>query len=146
MRRFFKACLVSMTTATLLILGFGTTPLFAQNGGAATFNSFGATSDCIKSSGGANPVLNANDVSLPQVGCGDKGGSWLTTLLSTLFGVMAILSLIFVVLGAFKYTTSGGSPDAIASAKKTIIYALLGLLLGVSAFTITQIVLGAVSS
>jgi len=53
----------------------------------------------------------------------------LTNALTIAYVIAAVLVLFFIVLGAFKWITSGGDKDAIASARKTIINALIGLAL-----------------
>jgi hypothetical protein len=51
-----------------------------------------------------------------------------------------VLSLIFIIIGAVKFSTSGGDPQKVASARNTVIYALVGLVVAVTAFTIASIV------
>ncbi len=48
----------------------------------------------------------------------------LINILSLAAGVVAI---VMIILGAMKYMTSGGDGSAVASAKKTLIYAFVGL-------------------
>ncbi len=50
-------------------------------------------------------------------------------LLSYIVGALAV---IFVIIGGIQYITSGGSSDRISSAKKTIVYAIGGVLLALS--------------
>lgn len=70
--------------------------------------------------------------------------STIKTGLQITFAAMALLSVVFVALGGFKYTTSNGDPQGTAKAKGTILYALIGLIVGLSAFTIVTFVLGRV--
>lgn len=58
------------------------------------------------------------------------------------FAVAGMLSVIFIAIGGFKYTVSNGDPQGIASAKNTIIAAIVGLILAVSAFSIVNFVFG----
>ncbi len=44
-----------------------------------------------------------------------------------------IASVIIIVFGSIKYTTSSGNPEAAAGAKKTITYALIGLVVALMA-------------
>jgi hypothetical protein len=78
---------------------------------------------------------------LPQVGCGNDN-QVLEKALKIAFGTLATISLLFIVIGGFRYTISGGDSNAIATAKKTIIYAVLGLVLGISVFVIVGFVFG----
>ncbi|MBP9738224.1 hypothetical protein KBD20_00895 [Candidatus Saccharibacteria bacterium] len=84
-------------------------------------------------------LLSAGRLGLPTYGCGSNT-SIAETVLKLIFGAMAMIALLFIVIGGFKYTISGGDSNAIASAKKTITYAVLGLVLGISVFTIIGIV------
>ncbi len=61
----------------------------------------------------------------------------LITILVTLAGFVAAL---FFVGGGFTYITSSGNPEALDRAKKTIIYAAVGLVIAISALVITNIV------
>lgn len=74
---------------------------------------------------------------LPTVGC-DGNTSKVELVMKLVFGVLAGISLLFVVIGGLKYTLSGGDSNAIASAKNTILYAVVGLVIGVSTFTIVN--------
>lgn len=69
----------------------------------------------------------------------------LPSVLKIVFMVAALLSLVFVTMGGFKYTTSNGDPQGVAKAKNTIIAALVGLVIAVFAFTIVSFVTGRLS-
>lgn len=60
-------------------------------------------------------------------------------LLVTLAGVLAA---VFLVVGGIKYITSSGNPLTLEEAKKTILYALVGLVISISAYVIVDIVSG----
>lgn len=64
-------------------------------------------------------------------------------LLSMIVGVAAI---IMVVVSGLKYTTSGGDASSIASAKNTLIYALVGLAIAAMAQFIVRFVLRTAST
>lgn len=76
-------------------------------------------------------------VQIPRVSLSNSSAQNAIEFMLQLAGV---LSLIFVLVGAVKFSTSGGNPEGVSSARKTIIYALVGLVLSVSAFTIASIV------
>lgn len=50
------------------------------------------------------------------------------------------LSVIFIIVGAVKFTTSGGDPQKISSARSTVIYSVIGLVVSAAAFAISSIV------
>lgn len=54
-------------------------------------------------------------------------------ILSTLQGVIVVISLIFIVIGAIIYITSGGSEKQITTGKNAITAALVGLAIGIAA-------------
>lgn len=62
--------------------------------------------------------------------------------LSALIGVVAVVMIIF---GGFRYITSGGNDTSVASAKKTILYALIGLVIVALSQLIVKFVLQNVS-
>lgn len=66
----------------------------------------------------------------------------LPNFLRIVFIVLALLSVIFVAVGGLKYTLSNGDPQAVASAKNTILSSIVGLIIAISAFTIVSFVSG----
>jgi hypothetical protein len=62
-------------------------------------------------------------------------------LISWLVGVLAI---IFVILGGFKLTTSGGNKDSVKSARNMIIYAMVGLAVILLSNLIFNLIIGIV--
>lgn len=66
--------------------------------------------------------------------------------LSTTFIAVGAISILFILIGGFKYITSAGDPSQVASAKNTILYALIGIVISLSAFAIVQLVVGELSS
>ncbi len=63
----------------------------------------------------------------------DTVNGLLGQVLTTLQSFIVILSLIFIVIGAFMYITSGGESGRIETAKKCITAALIGLAIGIAA-------------
>lgn len=59
-------------------------------------------------------------------------------ILSIVVGVVAV---IMIIIGGFKYVTSGGDSGKVGGAKNTIIYAIIGLILVALAQVIVNIVL-----
>jgi len=56
-------------------------------------------------------------------------GDFLNRIKDWLLGFVGGLALLFIVYGGFLYITSGGNKDRIETAKKTLTYAILGLIL-----------------
>jgi len=59
-------------------------------------------------------------------------------------GAVIVASIFMILWGAFQYTTSGGDEKKTESAKKTITYAIIGLVIAMLAIAIVQLVLGIV--
>jgi len=72
------------------------------------------------------------------------GSDNLTTLLVTIMkaflGIIGIWAVAFIVIGGFRMVVSSGSEEAVLAAKKTITWAVLGLLAAVLSFAIIAIV------
>ena len=66
----------------------------------------------------------------PAVGL--DGG--LQTILSIVYMVIGAASVVYLVIGAVKYTVSGGDASGIKSARETITYAIIGLIVALLAF------------
>jgi hypothetical protein len=64
--------------------------------------------------------------------------------LNIIYWVVGVVSVIMIVIGAIKYITSGGDPKGTQGAKNTILYAIIGLVVSILAFAITNFVLGGV--
>jgi len=63
-------------------------------------------------------------------------------LIRTVMGILGILAVILILVGGFKYMTSGGNDEKIKSAKKLFSSAIIGLVIILSAFAIVQFILG----
>lgn len=60
--------------------------------------------------------------------------------------VIGVISVIMIMVGGVKYITSQGSSDNVTSAKNTILYALVGLVVVALAQVIVRFVLGTANS
>ena len=63
-----------------------------------------------------------------------------TNIFQIVFAIAGGVALIVLMLAGLKYVTSQGDPSAVAKAKNTIIYALIGLMVSALAFTIVAFV------
>lgn len=61
-------------------------------------------------------------------------------VVSLLLGLAGIALFIMLVVGGFKYITAGGDPKGIDSAKKTLTYAIGGMVLIALGFLILQFI------
>lgn len=67
---------------------------------------------------------------------------FLTMIQNWLLGTVGGLAVLFLVYGGFLYVTSGGNKERIETAKKTITYAVFGLIVVILAGTILGIISG----
>ena len=84
-------------------------------------------------------LVDADDIGIPQTAADQSA---IQTILSIVFAIAGGLSLLFVVIGALKYVLSSGDPGGIESAKNTILYAIIGLVVALMAFVIINFVFG----
>lgn len=73
---------------------------------------------------------------------GVASGGVLKTVLGITFGVVGALSLLFMVIGGFRYIVSQGDPQAVSKAKDTLMYAVIGLAIALIAESIVTFVVG----
>lgn len=63
-------------------------------------------------------------------------------LLNSLQGIIIIISIIFIIIGAIFYITSGGSEERIKTGKKAITASMIGLAIGIAAPTFLKEISG----
>jgi len=68
-------------------------------------------------------------------------GSVAGVIVEFLSVALGIIAVIFLIIGGLKYITSTGNTNKVEEAKKTIIYAIIGLFIAVSASIIVHLVL-----
>lgn len=65
----------------------------------------------------------------------------ITSIINIFSVVVGIIAVIMIIFGGFRYITSGGDSGNISSAKQTIIYAVVGLIIVALAQVIVRFVL-----
>ena len=83
---------------------------------------------------------------------GKKGGNpeadvnaTIKTIINLLSVIVGIVAVVMLIIGGFRYITSGGAAEKVTSAKNTIIYALIGLVIVALAQVIVRFVLSNVT-
>ena len=66
-------------------------------------------------------------------------------ILYAVYGVIGILAVVFIIIGGVNYSISQGDPGKTKKARDTILYAVIGLIVVLSAFAITAFILKGVS-
>jgi len=68
-------------------------------------------------------------------------GSIWSRIINTLLIVIGAAAVLAIIIGAIRYTTSGGDQSSITSAKNTILYAIIGLIIALMAGGLVNFVL-----
>jgi len=81
------------------------------------------------------------------IGCGagllDKGG-FVNNAINAVIVLIGALSVIMVIIGGLRYVLSGGDAAGLKSAKDTILYALIGLVIALLSFSVVGFVINRV--
>lgn len=64
------------------------------------------------------------------------------TVTNILLFLIGAVSVIMLIIGGIRYTLSGGDSSAVTSAKNTILYAIVGLVVAILAYAIVNFVIG----
>lgn len=70
----------------------------------------------------------------------DNAGELFSDIIKIFIIISAVGAMIFIIIGGLKMVTGGGDPKKLASARNTIFYALIGLIVIALAFAIVQVV------
>ena len=108
----------------------------------------------------AVPIMTAQPVAAQaneQSICEGSGGTWsggkctspdnrsvigtIRQVVNILIFIVGAVSIIMVVVGGLRYVLSGGDQNSISSAKNTILYAIIGIVVAVAAYAIVNFVL-----
>lgn len=92
-------------------------------------------------------LAQASDIKegVTDVGGGDAPelGDQIKIVVNILLFVLGAIAVVMIVIGGIRYATSGGDQSAITSAKNTILYAVVGLVVAILAYAIVNFVLDA---
>ena len=70
-----------------------------------------------------------------------KANTFIQNVISTLLFIVAAICVIVIIIGGIRYATSGGDSGQVKSAKDTILYAVIGLVVALMAYVIERFVL-----
>lgn len=136
-----KNKLTGIVGALMLAIAAVVVPIVPVSVNAADCNK-----DSIGSSDG-NATLNgincAQGAGTPAELFGD--GSIFTTVVNIMLFIIGAICVIMLIWGGIRYTTSAGNSASVTSAKNTIMYAIIGLIIAFLAFAIVNWVLGSIS-
>jgi len=60
------------------------------------------------------------------------------TIINVMLFIVGILSVVMIIFGGIRYVSSAGNKSAVDSAKNTIVYAVVGLIVAILAFALVQ--------
>jgi amino acid transporter len=101
-----------------------------------------------KSVAGATLALSSASVAMaavekPELNSPTKDTSLadlITTVINALLIFAGAVAVLFLIIGGFRYVVSAGNADQVEGAKKTILYAIVGLIIIFVAFVLVQLI------
>lgn len=88
-----------------------------------------------------NFKINAADAGIPQA-----SNAVITNILNAVYFWTGILAVIVIIVAGFYYVTSANNSDRLTRAKNAILYAVIGLIVVLIAFFITNFIIKGVGS
>ncbi|QQG50857.1 MAG: hypothetical protein HZB75_05060 [Candidatus Saccharibacteria bacterium] len=64
------------------------------------------------------------------------------TITNVLLFIIGAISVIMLIIGGIRYVVSGGDSGAVTSAKNTILYAIVGIVVAILAYALVNFVIG----
>lgn len=120
---------------------------------AMTIGIFSFSAVTVTTAGALDPktaIQDGVDVGGKQ-DCGkDKNGKandclkqGIKTVVNVLLYVIGAVAVIMIIIGGLRYTISNGDSGQVTSAKNTILYAVIGLVVAILAYAIVNFIIGA---
>ncbi len=129
--------LIAATSAALLLTFAGTSAVvMAQNKDADIQNA-----TCKGASLDLDTPVNAQTCNTVTKNSGEQANNTVATVINLFSVVVGVVSVIMIIYGGFRYITSGGESSNITTAKNTILYAIIGLVIVALAQFIVKFVL-----
>ena len=126
-----KKQLLALLAVPAFVLAVSSAPVFAA--------------DDLSIGSGANSA-RGNDQSAclfpGQTGCDSGETPIFQTITNVLLFIIGAVSVIMLIIGGIRYTISQGDSSAVSSAKNTILYAVIGIIVAILAFAIVNFVIG----
>ena len=100
------------------------------------------------------PVVTLAELPQPPCGvitgvrCGPEQGvnDIIITVLNIIIGVAFVIAVLFLVIGGFRYITAQGNEESAEKGRKTIVNALIGIVVIILSFAIVRIVSRVISN
>ena len=132
-----KLLALATTMALWAVFSFSliTAPVYAQSSNLIV-NGLCEGSNLKISETSSSSACNSNGQSIT-----DKVNNFLKRLINIFSAVIGVVAVIMIIFGGFRYITSGGNDTSVTSAKNTILYAVIGLIIVALAQLIVRFVL-----
>ena len=115
----FKIWLAGLAMSLMLMLGL-VAPAFAQDAQQQINNGLCAGSNLQFTEDPGQCNVAATDAT-------SKINNIIHTIVNLLSAIVGVVAVIMIIVGGFRYITSGGNDTSVTSAKNTILYAIIGL-------------------
>ena len=129
MKSKFKKQLLALLVLPALALGVAT-PAFAANN--------------LSLSEGANSAKGDDQTKCifgSEDGCTSGETPLFQTITNVLLFIIGAVSVIMLIIGGFRYTVSQGDSSALTSAKNTILYSIIGIVVAILAYGVVNFVI-----
>lgn len=124
-----KLILASLAVVGLVAVAAATIPAVSPAKAVNPYGACGANSD--------SAICKGQDESLSE--------KIVKPTINIILWVVGVSAVIVIIVAGLKYVTSAGNPSAISSAKTTILYAVIGLVIAILAYAIVNFVLNSFS-
>ena len=133
MKQLLKNISSKSVLAVALMMGFVAMPLAAPvsavDSASCTMNSISGGANCAKGDDQTDALF------------GDTG--IFKTITNTLLFIVGAIAVIMLIIGGVRYTISGGDSKQVESAKNTIMYAIIGIIVVILAYAVVNFVIDA---
>ena len=115
----------------LLTLGVAVGVMVAPVGGVILVSSDASASTASQARQGVNRVG----------GSGNSLTSMIRNVINAMLFLIGAISVIMIIVGGIRYTTSGGDSSSVKAGKDTVLYAVIGLVVAIAAYAIVNFVI-----
>ena len=118
---------ILISTLTVAVMVFGVSIIY-QTGNTEIAGAINSeiTSGMNATSAGTSTPTDANVV--------------IKNVTNIMFFIIGAVSVIMLIYGGIRYTTSGGNANSVTAAKNTVIYSIVGLVISILAYAIVNFV------
>ena len=79
--------------------------------------------------------------------CGPAGQDSISglvlSIINILLAIVGLIAVLFIIIGGFRYVTAAGNEETAEAAKKTILHAVIGIIVVILSFVIVRVIVNA---